>query len=104
MDITRAKTSVIPERQRNVSCYSTRAYRIEANIWLTTDQANGSWPITIGFVWPSVLEHMSSSIVARTPVTLDFHLTLINATKVSVAELKTISISSSVAVDEKRDH
>ena len=80
-----------------------RAFRIEANIWLTTDQANGSWPITIGFVWPSVLEHMSSSIVARTPITLDFHLTLLNATKVSAAKVKTISIFSSVATDEKRD-
>jgi len=37
--------------------------------------------MTIGFVWPSVLEHMSTTL-ARTPVILDFHLTLIDTIKV----------------------
>ena len=56
--------------------------RLETNIWLMTDQANISWPITIGFIWPSVLEHMSSPSVSGTPVVLNYHLTLINTTKV----------------------
>ncbi|CAF2702202.1 unnamed protein product [Rotaria sp. Silwood2] len=57
-----------------------RKQRIQTNVWLVTDQANASWPVTIGFVWPSVLEHMSSKF-SRTPIILDFHLTLINTTK-----------------------
>ncbi|CAF3551098.1 unnamed protein product [Rotaria sordida] len=55
-------------------------FRIQTNFWLVTDQANISCPVTIGFVWPSVLEHMSSKF-SRTPIILDFYLTLINTTK-----------------------
>ncbi|CAF4461293.1 unnamed protein product [Rotaria socialis] len=57
-----------------------RKQRIQTNIWLVTDQANMSWPVTIGFVWPSVLELMSPT-VSRTPIILDFHLTHINTAK-----------------------
>ncbi|CAF4062890.1 unnamed protein product [Rotaria sp. Silwood2] len=54
--------------------------QVQTNIWLYTDRANISWPVTIGFVWPSVLEYMSSSL-SRIPIILDFHVTLINITK-----------------------
>ncbi len=57
-------------------------FRLHTNIWLITDQANVTWPVSIGFVWPSVLEHMSSTL-SRTPVVLDFHLTLIDTPKVN---------------------
>lgn len=56
--------------------------RLHTDIWLITDQANVTWPVSIGFVWPSVLEHMSSAS-SRVPVTLDFHLTLTDSAKVS---------------------
>jgi len=54
--------------------------RIQTNIWLYTNRANISWPVTIGFIWPSVLEQMSSS---HTPIILDFQVTFINITKVN---------------------
>ncbi|CAF3697659.1 unnamed protein product [Adineta steineri] len=57
-----------------------RKQRIQTNIWLVTDQADVSWPVTIGFVWPSVLEFMTST-VSRTPIIIDYHLTLLNTTK-----------------------
>ncbi|UJR33639.1 hypothetical protein I4U23_021073 [Adineta vaga] len=57
-----------------------RKQRIQTNIWLITDQAEVSLPVTIGFVWPSVLEFMTSA-VSRTPVIIDYHLTLLNTTK-----------------------
>ncbi|CAF1175327.1 unnamed protein product [Rotaria sp. Silwood1] len=54
--------------------------QVQTNIWLYTDRANISWPVTIGFVWPSVLEYMSSSL-SRTPMILDFDVIYINITK-----------------------
>jgi hypothetical protein len=57
-------------------------FSLQTNIWLVTDQADVSWPVTIGFVWPSILEYMTS-IVSRTPVIIDYHLTLLNTTKVN---------------------
>ncbi|CAF0749813.1 unnamed protein product [Adineta ricciae] len=57
-----------------------RKQRIQTNVWLITDQAEVSWPVKIGFVWPSVLEFMTSA-VSRAPVVIDYHLTLLNTTK-----------------------
>ncbi|CAF5025436.1 unnamed protein product, partial [Rotaria sp. Silwood1] len=54
--------------------------QVQTNIWLYTDRVNISWPVTIGFIWPSVLEYMSSSL-SRTPMILDFDVIYINITK-----------------------
>ena len=83
MDLTRANPTVTDaDREKTIPIHRFCSFRVQANIWLVTDQANISCPITIGFVWPSVLEHMSTSLVSRTPVTIDFNLTLIKAPKV----------------------
>lgn len=58
-----------------------RKQKIQTYVWLQTDRANISWPVSIGFVWPSVLEQMSTNL-ARAPIILDYHITLINMTKV----------------------
>ena len=60
-----------------------RKQMIQTNIWLQTDQANISFPITIGFVWPSIFEQMSTTLT-RAPIIIDYHVTLINMTKVRI--------------------
>ncbi len=62
--------------------FSIFLLRIQTNIWLYTDRANISLPVTISFVWPSVLEDMSSSF-SRAPLILDFQVIFLNITKVS---------------------
>ncbi|CAF0885194.1 unnamed protein product [Adineta steineri] len=57
-----------------------RKQRIQTNIWIYTDRANISTPLTIDFVWPSVLDHMFSSY-SRAPLILDFQVIFINITK-----------------------
>jgi hypothetical protein len=64
------------------SCFFFLLIRIQTNIWLYTNRANISWPVTIDFIWPSVLEQMSSSL-PHTPIILDFQVTHINITKVN---------------------
>jgi len=83
MDFTCSKTTVIEIKIIFVFFYGfIYQFSIQTNIWLVTDQADVSWPVTIGFVWPSILESMTST-VSRTPVIIDYHLTLINTTKVN---------------------
>jgi hypothetical protein len=79
MDITCTKTTV---REKNPNLKFCLLIRIETNVWLYTNRANISWPITIGFIWPSVLEQMSSSL-SDTPIILDFQVTFINITEVN---------------------
>jgi hypothetical protein len=77
-------------------------WRIETNIWLYTNRANISWPITIGFIWPSVLEQMSSG-VSSTPIILDFQVIAINITKVNCL-FKLIFNFLSIGLDTKCDY
>lgn len=57
--------------------HSIEMFRIETNIWIYTNRANISWPVTIHFIWPSVLTQTSPS------TTIDFQVTFINTTKVN---------------------
>jgi hypothetical protein len=81
MDITCTQTKVRCKRNFNMN-FSIFLLRIQTNIWLYTDRANISLPVTISFVWPSVLEDMSSSF-SRAPLILDFQVIFLNITKVS---------------------
>lgn len=82
MEFTCSKTTVKRRKKRKYLLGFIYLFRLYANIWLITDQANVSWPVSIGFVWPSVLEDMSSTL-SHTPVVLDFHLILTDSTKVN---------------------
>ncbi|CAF1157024.1 unnamed protein product [Adineta ricciae] len=54
--------------------------KIQTHVWIYTDRANISVPISIGFIWPSVLEHMFS-LPSCVPIILDFQVIFINITK-----------------------
>jgi hypothetical protein len=83
MDVSRTAASVRHDLSRwNDTDRAHRTSRIHTSIWLDTDRANVSWPVTVAFVWPSVLEQMSSGS-SRVPLTVDFGITPINVTKVS---------------------
>lgn len=73
-------------------------FRIQTNIWLSTSRANISWPVTINFVWPSVLTQKSSA------ATIDFQMTFINTTKVISSSSSSLIFLYSIFVDPKCDN